>query len=163
MKEQIREVLPEDASDIQQIYNYYIEESVATFETTPLTEEEMRLRIAAVSLHFPYFVYATPEGIGGYCYAHTWKNRAAYDATVETTVYLHPDCVGRGVGRALMEVLLGSLKARGFHVAIACISYPNEPSIRLHEQLGFYNVAHYDEVGCKFDRLLDVGEWQIIL
>lgn len=164
MKGTIRKVRPGDALDILNIYNHYIKDTVITFETELLTKEEMCTRIINITAHFPYFVYASEEdGILGYCYAHTWKARAAYQATVETTVYLRPGCSGHGIGRELMEVLLDSLRKRPFHVAIACITYPNEASIRLHEQLGFRKVAHYDEVGYKFGRLLDVGDWQLIL
>lgn len=164
MKGTIREVRPGDAPDILHIYNHYINNTVITFETELLTEEEMATRIIHIAAQFPYFVYASEEeGILGYCYAHTWKARAAYQATVETTVYLRPGCSGQGIGRELMEVLLDSLRKHSFHVAIACITYPNEPSIRLHEQLGFRKVAHYHEVGYKFGRLLDVGDWQLIL
>ncbi|MEG1402090.1 N-acetyltransferase family protein [Bacteroides sp.] len=164
MKGTIREVRPGDVPDILNIYNYYIKETVITFETELLTEEEMGTRIINIAGRFPYFVYVSEDdGLLGYCYAHTWKARAAYQATVETTVYLRPGCSGQGIGRELMEVLLDSLRKHSFHVAIACITYPNEASIRLHEQLGFRKVAHYDEVGYKLGRLLDVGDWQLIL
>lgn len=163
MNECIREVTEHDVSDIQRIYNDYITDTIVTFETEPVTEEEMRRRILTISAHFPYLVYASDKEVLGYCYAHTWKARAAYHDTVETTVYLRSDCVGRGIGRALMQALLNRLREHSFHVAIACISYPNEASVRLHEQLGFKKVAHYSEVGRKFGRLLDVGDWQLTL
>lgn len=84
------------------IYNEYVEHSVATFETEPLREEDMRNRIA---VFFPYFVYGEEGKIVGYCYAHLWKERAAYRHTLETTVYLAPGYEGKGIGRELMERL----------------------------------------------------------
>ena len=74
----IREVRPEDTGSITAIYNEYVAHSVITFETEPVREEEMRSRITGIVSHFPYFVYETEGKIAGYCYAHAWKERAAY-------------------------------------------------------------------------------------
>ena len=86
----IRQVEPQDAKAITDIYNEYVQHSVATFDTEPVQEEEMRVRIAEISSRFPYFVYEEGKEIAGYCYAHTWKERSAYRYTLETTVYLSP-------------------------------------------------------------------------
>jgi len=92
----------QDAKAITMIYNEYAEHSVATFETEPLREEDMRNRIA---VFFSYFVYGEEGKIVGCCYAHLWKERAAYRHTLETTVYLAPGYEGKGIGRELMERL----------------------------------------------------------
>jgi L-amino acid N-acyltransferase YncA len=102
----IRRVELQDAKAITTIYNEYVGHSVATFETEPLREEDMRNRIAGIAVRFPYFVYEEEGKVVGYCYAHLWKERAAYRHTLETTVYLAPGYEGKGIGRELMERLI---------------------------------------------------------
>ena len=92
-----------DAKAIVDIYNEYVVNSVATFETEPLRVEEMEGRIAGISASYPYLVYVDQDEVVGYCYAHTWKEKAAYKYTLETTVYLSPRYKGKGIGRQLME------------------------------------------------------------
>ena len=79
----IRRVELQDAKAITTIYNEYVEHSVATFETEPLREEDMRSRIAGIAVRFPYFVYEEEGKVVGYCYAHLWKERTAYRYTLE--------------------------------------------------------------------------------
>ena len=95
-----------DAKAIVDIYNEYVVNSVATFETEPLRVEEMEGRIAGISASYPYLVYVDQDEVVGYCYAHTWKEKAAYKYTLETTVYLSPRYKGKGIGRQLMERLI---------------------------------------------------------
>ena len=117
----IREVRPEDTGSITAIYNEYVAHSVITFETEPVREEEMRSRITGIVSHFPYFVYETEGKIAGYCYAHAWKERAAYRYTLETTVYLASEYQGKGIGKQLMQTLINECRHRGYHALIACI------------------------------------------
>ena len=102
----IRDVKPQDATAITKIYNEYITNSIISFETEPLTEEDMLSRIVQISSKYPYFVYETDGIVVGYCYAHAWKERAAYRYTAETTVYLSPAYTGRGIGTLLMQKLI---------------------------------------------------------
>ena len=118
----IREVRPEDTGSITAIYNEYVAHSVITFETEPVREEEMRSRITGIVSHFPYFVYETEGKIAGYCYAHAWKERAAYRYTAETTVYLSPAYTGRGIGTLLMQKLIEESRNKNYRALIACIS-----------------------------------------
>ena len=83
----IRNVSLRDAKAIVDIYNEYVVNSVATFETEPLRVEEMEGRIAGISASYPYLVYVDQDEVVGYCYAHTWKEKAAYKYTLETTIY----------------------------------------------------------------------------
>ncbi|MEI6896717.1 MAG: N-acetyltransferase family protein, partial [Psychromonas sp.] len=99
----------------------------------------------------------------GYAYATNWASRSAFKNSVEITVYLHHQQGGNGYGRMLYDKLIPLLSAGGFHVAIAAISLPNQASIKLHEYLGFTQVAHFKEIGHKFERWIDVGHWQLIL
>ena len=106
----IRKVQPSDAQDIALIYNYYIEQTVITFETCPISTEQMCDRIVAISAKYPYFVYETSGKTIGYCYASSWKKRDAYRHTVETTVYIDTAFRGQGIGQALMKRLIDELK-----------------------------------------------------
>lgn len=159
----IRQVKLQDAKAITDIYNQYVMHSVATFDTEPLTEEEMRSRIAELSAHFPYFVYEIEGKVVGYCYAHPWKARAAYRYTLETTVYLAPMKTGKGIGKQLMLKLIEECRRRGYQALIACITEGNGASNRLHETLGFKQVSRFEKVGLKFGRRLDVVDYELLL
>ena len=160
----IRPVTEEDAPAIAAIYNPFIEHTTVSFETSPLSDDEMRRRIAAIAAEYPYFVYEDEEGsVAGYCYAHAWKERPAYAKTLETTIYLAPGIHGKGVGRRLMELLTDECRRRGFLTLIACITAENDSSRRFHESLGFRLVSDFKGVGEKFGRRLDVVDYQLDL
>ena len=110
-----------------------------------------------------WLVWEEDERVLGFCYASNWKARSAYRHSVESTVYVHPDYLRRGIGLRLYEALLAELRLRGIHAVIGGIALPNAASIGLHERLGFEKVAHFREVGRKFDRWIDVGYWQLCL
>ena len=99
----------------------------------------------------------------GYCYAHPWKERAAYCKTLETTIYLASEAKGKGLGTRLMDRLIDECRNRGYHVLIACITAENEESCQFHERLGFKKVSHFEQVGQKFGRWLDVADYELIL
>ena len=158
----IRRVNPQkDAGTSCEIYNYYITETVVTFETEPMGIEAMQRRIETIAGRFPYLVYEQDGRVLGYCYATTWHDRAAYERTVEMSVYLHRDWAGKGIGHQLYQELIDRLRQEGFHVAVATITLPNTQSVALHENFGFRKVAHFTEVGYKFDKWLDVGCWEL--
>jgi phosphinothricin acetyltransferase len=159
----IRKATPEDAAGIVNIYNYYVENTTVTFETEPVSTEEMRNRIVSVSENYPCLVYEENGNVAGYCYAGLWKKRYAYRHTVESTVYIDKNFQQKGIGKALMIKLLEELRKFNLHAVIACITIPNEKSVSLHEKLGFRQVSEFKEVGYKFERWLDVGDWEFIL
>ena len=131
----IRDVEDRDIARITQIYNWYIVNGVETFETEPLTVEQMRSRVRAISATHPYIVAEEDGEVVAYAYAHPWKERAAYAATWETTVYADHACVRRGLGTALMRVLIDRCRRQGCRVLIACITGCNAPSHA--QQAGF--------------------------
>ncbi len=160
----IRPCQPGDVAQITEIYNHYITHTTITFEEQPLTVEQMRARIEAYTQLYPWLVAANDEGqVLGYAYASKWKERAAYRHTAESTIYLRHGCEGQGVGKALYGELLKQIRQQGCHVVLGCIAIPNDASIGLHEHMGFVKVAHFKEVGRKFDNWLDVGYWQLQL
>lgn len=159
----IRPVTPQDAAAIAAIYNEYVLKTDISFETEALSAEEMRGRILDISADFPYLVFEEEGRVLGYCYAHAWKERAAYSRTLETTIYLAPEAQGRGIGTRLMGRLIEACREGGFHALVACITGGNEPSIALHRRLGFRQVSCFPQVGRKFGRWLDVVDLQLML
>lgn len=159
----IRPVREQDTEAIAEIYNWYIRRSTATFETEPLTVEEMGARITQIASKYPYFVYVENGRVMGYCYAHPWKPRAAYCHTFETSVYLSHAQEGRGIGRLLMHTLITACREAGCHVLIACITRENQTSCTFHMKLGFKRVSRFAEVGCKFNRWLDIEDYELRL
>lgn len=157
----IRTVTPEDAALICQIYNHYVATTTISFEEAPVGEAEMAGRIAAS--RFPWLVLEQDGELLGYAYATAWRARPAYRHSVESSVYVAPAATGRQVGLRLYRQLLEALRAAGLHTVIGGIAQPNEASVRLHERLGFRKVAHFEQVGFKHGRWIDVGYWQLQL
>lgn len=161
MNVQIRAVERGDAQDIAAIYNFYIHNTVVTFEESPVSETQMQERINETLDHdLPYLVAVDDQTVIGFAYASKWKGRCAYRFSVEVTVYLSPDAQARGTGTALYTRLFAELQQRNFHTAIGGISLPNPASIALHEKFGMHKVGHFREVGFKFGQWVDVGYWQ---
>jgi len=162
MKEiRIRPAVAADCEAIARIYNYYIRETTITFEEQEVMVPEMAARLTEVSgAGLPWLVAEDPTSVIGYAYASKWKGRCAYRFSAESTVYLDPSRTQSGIGRRLYEALLDALRQKSIHVVMGGIALPNDASVRLHERLGFEKVAHFREVGFKFDRWIDVGYWQ---
>ncbi len=159
----IRPVRLSDAKSICDIYNGYIEKSTATFEEIPVTPEEMRSLIEVTTQNYPWLVCDIDGKVVGYTYARKWRDRSAYRKSVETGTYLDPHFTGQGIGSELKKELIENLKDKSFHVVISGIALPNPASIALCEKFGFNKVAHFKEVGYKFNKWIDVGYWQLIL
>jgi L-amino acid N-acyltransferase YncA len=159
----IRKAAIKDAKAICQIYNYYVENTIVTFEEVPVAVEEMEQRIRDVSQEFPWIVFEEDGRIEGYAYAGKWKDRYSYRFTLEATVYLRSDTTERGIGSRLYEHLLNEIRQTDCHAVMGVISLPNDKSCRLHEKFGFEKVAHYSEVGFKFGKWIDVVAWELRL
>lgn len=159
----IRDCTAADVPRVCDIYNHYIRETVVTFEETPLPVAEMARRVAEVQKRFPWLVIESEGTVLGYAYASLWKTRSAYRHAIESTIYLAADAVGRGLGKTLYGTLLDRLPQCDVHRVLGCIALPNEPSVALHEKLGFTKIGIFDEVGLKFGRWVDVGYWELRL
>jgi len=121
----LRSALPTDAEVIARIYNYYIQNTVVTFEEEPVSPEAMAARIADVQdSSLPWLVAEMDGALVGYAYANKWKIRSAYRYSVETTIYLEPGRERLGIGKRLYSELLSLLRARGIHVAIGGAALP---------------------------------------
>jgi phosphinothricin acetyltransferase len=158
-----RNCAPADAPRICEIYNHYVRETVVTFEEVPVSAQEMRERIAAVTNNLPWLVWESDRSLVGYAYATPWKPRSAYRFSVESTVYLDPAFVGLGIGTALYRALIERLRTRDLRCAVGGIALPNPASIALHEKLGFAKVGQFKQVGFKHGRWIDVGYWELVL
>ncbi|MDR0375050.1 MAG: GNAT family N-acetyltransferase [Treponema sp.] len=159
----IRPVRLEDARALGEIYNYYIARTVVSFEERTLDARDMEERIQTVSASFPWLVWEEDGEALGYAYVNTFKERFAYRFSVEDTIYLKRGCEGRGIGKKLIAAILNEVKKMDVHVVVSCITMPNERSVGLHEKFGFIKIAHFHEIGFKFDRWLDVGYWELTL
>ncbi|MCK4029085.1 GNAT family N-acetyltransferase [Streptococcus iners] len=152
----IRSVKIEDAADLVAIYAPYVEGTAITFETEVPTVADFAGRIEKTLEKFPYLVAEEDGRVVGYAYASTYYARAAYDWTVELSVYVSKLARGKGIGSLLYDALEEDLTARGFKNFLACIALPNPASLSLHEKRGYEQVAHFKNVGYKFDTWHDI-------
>lgn len=159
----LRECTIHDAQRIADIYNYYIKNTTITFEEVPVVPDIMAQRILKIMALYPWLVYEEHGNIVGYAYADRWKSRGAYRHSVEISIYLDMTNRARGIGTHLYSALMESLKALSVHSIIGGIALPNDASVALHEKFGFEKVAHFKEVGWKFNAWVDVGYWELLL
>lgn len=150
-----------DLAQVAEINAWYVEHTVATFETTPRPLESWQQKLADGD---PFLVASEGPLVLGYAYSGQFRERAAYHLSHETTVYLRPGGYGRtGLGTQLYTALLDRLRDRGLHTALALVALPNEASVRLHLRCGFVHAGTIREVGDKHGRLIDVGMYQAML
>jgi len=162
----IRPATEGDMDAVAAIYGHYVLRGTGTFETEPPPAEEMRRRRGDVLARgLPYLVAESPDGtVMGYAYATAYRPRAAYGNTVENSVYIRQDMVGRGVGRMLLQALIAGCQGLGFRQMVAVVGdSANVASIRLHEALGFRLVGTLRSVGRKHGRWLDTVLLQLPL
>jgi phosphinothricin acetyltransferase len=157
----IRPATPDDAAAIAEIYNWYVAHTVITFEVDPVPAGEMAARIATVLRAHEWLVLERAGELLGYAYAGRFRERAAYAHATESTIYLRHGLEGRGLGAPLYRELIRRTFARGYRHLVGAIALPNEPSVRLHERLGFAKAGHLYRIGHKLGRWVDVGNWQL--
>jgi len=164
MKEQkIRDVNEKDAERLVEIYSYYVKNTAVSFEYDAPTVEEFADRIKKISSKYPYLVCEVDGKVVGYVYAGRYRERKAFDWTVETSIYIDKDCRKQGIGRVLYKELETRLKAQGIVSLLASIAYvePEDEyltndSVIFHNKLGYEKVAHMKKVGYKFGRWYDL-------
>jgi len=149
---------------VLEIYNYYIQNSTATFHIQPLSSEEMRKIVFFNNPKYQSFVILDREqNINGYCILAPYKEREAYSITAEVTIYLEQNSTGKGIGSQALRFLENFARNNEFHSLISVICGENTASIKLFEKNGYTKRAHFKEIGKKFGRLLDVVEYQKLL
>jgi phosphinothricin acetyltransferase len=155
----VRAATLDDLPALIDIYNHYVLHTAITFDLRPITPDERR---AWFEDHrggrHRVLVAAGPDGSClGYATTSRWRPKAAYETTVEASVYCRPDVVASGCGSLLYTALFEAIAAEDIHRIVAGISLPNAASVRLHERFGFSQVGVFHAVGRKFDRYWDVA------
>lgn len=155
----IRTAVEADIPAIHTIYSHYVNHTISTFEETPPVMEEMYKRWRnVVDVELPYLVAADVEGnIIGFAYAGPYRVRSAYRFTVEDSVYITPDSIGKGVGSALLSATVEQVGVLGYKQLLAVVAggHENHASVALHKKHGFEDVGLLKEVGFKFNRWVD--------
>jgi phosphinothricin acetyltransferase len=152
---EIRAATPRDLPDVREIYNYYVTNSMVTFDEDTMTLREWRSKYAYLTrLKLPFLVAVSPSGqVLGYALCSPWKQKRAYRYTAESSIYLRPAATGKGLGRALLAGLLDASKQAGLKQVLAIIADKGaEASLHLHESFGFKEIGRMGRVGFKFDR-----------
>ncbi len=153
----IRKATEADLTSMVEIYNYYIQNSVVTFDMDVMALSDWAEKFRWINeLGLPFIVAESPSGqIIGFAYVAPWRQKAAFKRTVEDSIYLRPAAIGKRVGTKLLQELLVQAKAAGVKEVVAVISDKGaESSIALHERFGFKHQGHLGKVGFKFGRWL---------
>jgi phosphinothricin acetyltransferase len=153
----LRSATAEDMKQISEIYNYYVTNSVVTFDIEATTEATWTEKLEYLEgLELPFIVAQSASGtIFGFAYVAPWRQKAAYRRTVEDTIYLRPAAIGKRIGTRLLTELIERSRAAGVKEIVAVISDKGaDPSIALHEAFGFKRQGHLAKVGFKFNRWL---------
>jgi L-amino acid N-acyltransferase YncA len=157
MGRQVRDATAADAEACRAIYEPYVRDTVTSFEAEPPTEEQMAARISAAQRTHAWLVLEEDGRVIGYAYGGQFAPRDAYQWACEVSVYLEMSRHRTGGGRALYEVLLDRLAARGFHMALAGMTLPNDASVGLHRAMGFEPVGTWRRIGFKHGAWHDVA------
>lgn len=162
MNVQVRPGKEDDLDALTAIYNHYIRKTPITFDVTPSPPMNMRPWLLSHPEDGPHRLLVaripgSDGGILGYATSSPFRPKAAYATSVETSVYLAPDAVGRGIGTLLYKQLFEALAEEDVHRAYAGVTLPNEASVRVHRRFGFRQVGIYEEVGRKFGVYHDVA------
>ena len=155
----IRDVLPEDAERIQEIYSPYVLDTVISFEITVPGKSEMKKRIQKLLANkSPYIVAENERGtVVGYAYADKFGEREAYRYSFIVSIYLDMEVQSRGIGQKLYDELEKRMKKMGIVQVLSAITGKNEKSLKFHEKNGFTKIGHFPNVGYK------MGEWHDII
>lgn len=159
----LRLAKPADSEGILAIYAPYIEKTSFTFETDVPSAEAFADRINSYLESWPWLLCEVDGIIAGYAYAARYRERVAYQWSVESSVYIHDDYQRKGIAKILYSALFEILKRQGFRNVYAVINLPNEKSVAFHESLGFRFFAMYEQVGYKLGKWKNVGWWRLII
>lgn len=158
----IRPAEQADLPALREIYNHYIAHTPVTFDLEPktLSERQRWFDGFGTSGRHRCFVAANDGLVIGWACTCKFRDKAAYQTTVETSVYLAPQETGRGIGRRLYETLFATLASEDIHRYVAGITQPNEASVALHRAMGFAPIGTFAEIGLKFGRFWDVAWYE---
>ncbi|MGH8933188.1 MAG: arsinothricin resistance N-acetyltransferase ArsN1 family B [Egibacteraceae bacterium] len=154
---------PSDAAAVAHIYAPAVTASHTSFELIPPSPDQMARRITATLPRYPWLVDETGGVVAGYAYAAAHRRRAAYQWSVDVSVYVGPAFQRGGVARRLYAALFAILRRQGFVNAYAGIALPNPASVRLHEAAGFAAIGVCRGEGFKLGKWVDVSWWHLLL
>ncbi|MCU4926556.1 GNAT family N-acetyltransferase [Halobacteria archaeon AArc-dxtr1] len=155
----LRLATPDDAAAIRDIYSPFVAETPISFETEPPSVAEMATRIEETLPDYPWLVCEGEEGVLGYASAGPLRAMAAYDWSVELSVYVAESAHDSGIGTALYDAILRTLAEQPVYGAYAAVTVPNPASERLHERMGFEPVGIFPAAGYKREEWHDVQWW----
>jgi L-amino acid N-acyltransferase YncA len=151
----IRPYQVEDTQAILEIINYNILNSTSLYDYEPRTlENQIAIFDEKLSKGFPILVATENKTVVGFGYYSEFRFREAYKFTVEHSVYAHPNHIGKGIGKLILENLIRLAKAQKFHTMIGVIDAENQSSIDFHKKFGFEIAGTIKDSGYKFDRWL---------
>jgi len=153
----VRDASEGDAPACAAIYAPYVRETAVSFEVEPPTPVEIAKRIAAATRTHAWIVLEDGGRVVGYAYGGPHQKRAAYRFSCEVSVYVEQGRRRTGSGRALYEALFERIAARGYRMAVAGMTLPNEASVGLHQAMGFQPVGVYRRIGWKLGAWHDVA------
>ena len=159
----IRIATSADAKSILDIYAPYIQNTSLTFETEVPSQDDFATRIQSYLDNWPWLVCELDGKIAGYAYASRYRERTAYQWSVECSVYIHDEYRGAGIASQLYTTLFAFLKYQGYNNVYAVINLPNDRSVAFHEKMGFTYFATFENVGYKLGKWKNVGWWQLKL
>jgi len=160
----VRDAAPDDAPAIAGIYAHHVRHGTATFDTEPPPVEVWREKVVEIRAKgWPMLVSEQDGAVTGYAYATQFRDRPAYAATCENSIYVAPHALGRGIGTTLLGALIERAGKAGFEQMIAVIGGGESASVALHAKLGFVHAGRMRDVGRKFGRLLDTVYMQCAL
>lgn len=155
----IRHVEQSDLPELLAIYNYYVVNTPVTFDLEPRTLAQRQEWLDGFSRTGKYQCFVALRGDRpiGWCCSARLKEKAAYDTSIETSIYVTPGESGKGLGRRLYQTLFAALAGEDIHRVFGGITLPNEASVGLHRAMGFKHIGTYNEIGRKFGKFWDVA------
>lgn len=160
MSVRFRPIEKNDLRDVTSIYNYYVENSTATFHLESITEKEMEDTLRLGHSLYQSFVVLNNNEICGFCYLGQFRKKEAYDISAEVTLYIKPDFTGKQIGVEILAFMEKVAKNVGLKNLVGVITSENTGSIKLFEKCGYFKVGHLKNIGVKFGRTLDVVSYQ---
>ncbi len=149
-----------DLVAVTAIYNYYVENSTATFHLDKVTEAEMETTLSLNHPLYKSFVVLFDEQVCGFCYLGQFRKKEAYDITAEVTLYIHHDFTGKKIGPQVLLFMEKIGKELGLKNLVGVITSENSGSLKLFERMGYFKCGHLKNIGIKFGRALDVISYQ---
>jgi L-amino acid N-acyltransferase len=159
----IRPANPDDLAEINAIFNHYVAHSTCVWTTKPCSEAERQTWYEEHGETMPILVAECGGRVVGWASLSTFRTAYTQAGTLEDSIYVHHDCLRQGIGSRLLTELIEAARRKGLRSILANISGDQVPSIRLHQKLGFQNVAHLHQVGWKFNQWFDAVYLQLLL